>query len=77
MDRLRSRFSRIMLLRFDSPISASEDVEARELTGLAKEDPVQLAGRFLEEVRGEGPDQNERLLLEEAVKSKAAEEVSG
>ena len=66
-----------MSLRFVSPISTSEERDAEELTGLAQADPVELAGRFLEEVRSQGPDQAEAALLEEAVKSKAAEEVAG
>ena len=77
MERLRSRFEQIMLLLFDSPISAAVSDDAAELTSLARADPVELSGRFLKEVRGEGPDEQERRLLEDAVKSKAAEEVAG
>jgi exonuclease SbcD len=79
MNRLRSRFEHIMSLRFEAPISSGDEKEAEELTGLAKADPVELAARFLEHVRGEGngPDDDERALLEEAVKSRAAEETAG
>jgi exonuclease SbcD len=77
MERLRGRFEQIMLLLFDSPISTAEEDDAAELTSLAAADPVELAGRFLREVRGDGPDDLELKLLEQAVKSKAAAEVSG
>ncbi len=77
MERLRSKFEQIMSLRFESPISTADDQHAAELTGLAQADPVELAGRFLEQVRGGGPTDAEAALLEEAVKSKAAEEVAG
>jgi exonuclease SbcD len=77
MERLRSKFEQIMSLRFESPISTSEERDAEELTGLAQADPVELVGRFLGEVRSQGPDQAETALLEEAVKSKAAGEVAG
>ena len=77
MERLRGRFGQIMLLRFESPISTGEDGDAQELTGLARADPVELSGRFLEEVRGDGPDEQERELLEQAVRSEAGAEVSG
>ena len=77
MERLRSKFGQIMSLRFESPISTADDQGAAELTGLARADPVELAARFLDEVRGQGPDRAESALLEQAVKSKAAEEVAG
>lgn len=77
MERLRGKFEHVMSLRFDSPISTTDDQDAEELTGLAKADPVELASRFLEEIRGAKPDEDEKQLLEDAVKSKAAEEVSG
>jgi exonuclease SbcD len=77
MERLRGRFEQIMLILFDSPISTAEEDDAAELTSLAAADPVELAGRFLREVRGDGPDDLELKLLEQAVKSKAAAEVSG
>jgi exonuclease SbcD len=79
MDRLRGKFENVMNLRFEAPISSGDEAEAEDLTGLAQENPVELASRFLTYVRGEdnGPDEDELSLLEEAVTSKAAEEVSG
>lgn len=76
-ERLKGKFEQIMQLLFESPISSAEDENAAELTRLAQADPVELAGRFLVEVRGEGPDDQERRLLEEAVRSRAAEDVAG
>jgi exonuclease SbcD len=77
MDRLRTRFSNVMSLRFSSPISTAEDREAEQLGDLARDDPVELAARFVKEVRGSGPDEAERDLLGDAVRSRAAEEVTG
>jgi exonuclease SbcD len=77
MDRLRTRFSNVMSLRFSSPISSAEYREAEQLGELARVEPEELAARFVEEVRGSGPDDAERALFEEAVRSKQAEEVAG
>jgi exonuclease SbcD len=79
MDRLRSKFDHVMNLRFEAPISSEGDEKAAQLTELAEADPVELATRFIEHVRGEehGPDDDERDLLEEAVRSKSGEEVAG
>ena len=77
MERLRGRFEHVVSLRFESALSAESEGEAARLTEIARSNPIELIGSFVEHVRGEGPDRAETELLAEALDSRTGEEVRG
>jgi DNA repair protein SbcD/Mre11 len=74
-ERLDRRFRHLLHLRFSAPVQAAADREAEDLERLARQEPIELVSAFIEHVRGEGPDEQERRLLREAIESRAAEDV--
>ena len=74
MERLRTRFSNVISLRFDSPITDATDVEATRLDQLARNDPAELFASFLTEVRGSAPDEDEQALIRKAIETKTGSE---
>ncbi|MDQ2700885.1 MAG: exonuclease SbcCD subunit D [Actinomycetota bacterium] len=76
MDRLASRFSRVLSLQYSDLDREAPGAEARRLAGIMRKDPLALVSEFVEHVRGEGPDEDETALLREAVSSNAGSETS-
>lgn len=77
MDRLRSRFTNVVSLRFTAPVSTGSSISPGELERLARLEPSELVASFLEEVRGRGPDEAETGLIETALEDRTASEVNG
>ena len=76
MDRLATRFSRVLSLQFSNLDREAPGAEARRLAGIVQKDPVALVSEFVEHVRGEAPDAAEMEIIGEAVASKAGSETS-
>jgi len=75
VDRLRARFHGLIQPRFTAPMLLDGDTpDAAEIQRL---DPIEVVARFIEHVRGEGhgPDDGERLLLEQAFDEHTGKEV--
>lgn len=66
MDRLRLRFPHTAALEFD-PQGASATFAGSYAERLRDLDDAELAARFVEDVRGTAPDDDERRLLEDAL----------
>lgn len=75
MDRLRSRFPNLISLHFTAAVSSGTVISPEEVERLARSQPSELVASFLEEVRGRGPTDTERELIETALEEQTGAEV--
>lgn len=74
MEQLRRRFPGLLSLRFSHDPVATAASSAERLARLERRDPLELAGEFVEHVRGGPPTAAELALLREALDRQRSEE---
>jgi exonuclease SbcD len=74
MERLESVFNEVLSLRFSELGPEQAGRQAEELEALSRQEPMRLLEQFLVEVRGEGPDEEERRILQAALDHRSGSE---